>query len=87
MSYTWTFGDGGSAAGPTASHTYAAGTYTATLTVSDGTTSVTSAPLTITVGTAATPTLNVSDASVTEGTGAGGSMVFTVTLANPSGAR
>ena len=86
LSYTWTFGDGGSAAGPTTSHTYAAGTHTATLTVSDGTTSVASAPLTITVGAAATPTLNVSDASVTEGTGAGGSMVFTVTLANPSGA-
>ncbi len=37
ISYSWTFGDGGTASGATASHTYAAGgTYTATLTVSDG---------------------------------------------------
>lgn len=35
-SYAWTFGDGGTATGPTASHTYAAaGTYTITLTVTD----------------------------------------------------
>jgi probable HAF family extracellular repeat protein len=34
--YSWTFGDGGTAAGRTASHTYAArGTYTVTLTVRD----------------------------------------------------
>jgi PKD repeat protein len=39
VSYAWDFGDGGSAAstGPTASHAYAAGgTYTVTLTASDG---------------------------------------------------
>ena len=35
-SYAWTFGDGGSASGMTVSHSYAsAGTYTATLTVTD----------------------------------------------------
>ena len=35
-SYAWTFGDGGSASGMTVSHAYAsAGTYTATLTVTD----------------------------------------------------
>jgi PKD repeat protein len=35
-SYAWTFGDGGSATGVTAAHTYAAaGTYTITLTVTD----------------------------------------------------
>jgi PKD repeat protein len=33
--YTWNFGDGATATGPTASHTYAAGTYTVTLTVKD----------------------------------------------------
>src|SRR5262245_7788137 len=37
MSFTWDFGDGKSAIGPTAHHAYlAAGTYTVTLTVSDG---------------------------------------------------
>lgn len=37
LSYNWTFGDGTSGAGATASHTYAsAGSYTATLTVTDG---------------------------------------------------
>jgi PKD repeat protein/uncharacterized protein YraI len=38
VSYTWSFGDGGSAAEPVAGHTYAvAGTYTASLTVTDAT--------------------------------------------------
>ncbi len=37
LTYDWTFGDGSSASGATASHTYAAGgSYTTTLTVSDG---------------------------------------------------
>jgi PKD repeat protein len=36
VSYSWTFGDGGTATGPTANHAYAAaGTYTVTLTVVD----------------------------------------------------
>ncbi|MEK6597307.1 MAG: S8 family serine peptidase, partial [Gemmatimonadota bacterium] len=37
-SYDWTFGDGGTASGPTATHTYPASTanYTVTLTVGDG---------------------------------------------------
>jgi PKD repeat protein len=50
-SYAWDFGDGESAAGATASHTYqSTGSYTATLTVSDaaGTTSQSTANLTIT---------------------------------------
>ncbi len=35
VSYSWDFGDGASASGVTASHTYAPGTYTITLTVAD----------------------------------------------------
>ena len=36
VSYVWSFGDGGSASGATALHTYSSqGTYTATLTVTD----------------------------------------------------
>jgi len=38
LSYSWTFGDGATASGSTASHTYGTdGSYTVTLTVSDGT--------------------------------------------------
>jgi glucose/arabinose dehydrogenase len=36
LTYRWAFGDGESAAGSTASHTYAPGDYTAVLTVDDG---------------------------------------------------
>src|SRR5579863_756314 len=49
-SYTWAFGDGASAAGPTASHTYSIpGTYTASLTVTDsnGAAGVASVPISV----------------------------------------
>src|SRR5262249_60887346 len=37
LNYSWTFGDGGSATGPTAIHTYRQpGTFTVALTVNDG---------------------------------------------------
>ena len=49
-SYAWTFGDGGTAVGATATHTYAsAGSYTARLTVTDNLGATTSATSVITV--------------------------------------
>ncbi|MDA3963336.1 MAG: glycoside hydrolase family 9 protein [Planctomycetota bacterium] len=57
LSYTWNYGDGGSASGKTADHTYAAaGSYTITLNVSDGALSHTTSK-TVTVSAAAAPLL------------------------------
>ena len=53
LTYNWNFGDGTSSTQANPSHTYqAAGSYPATLTVSDGTNSVTSTALTIAVAAA-----------------------------------
>ncbi len=71
ISWAWAFGDGGSASGATASHTYtAAGSYTAQLTVTDnqGATGSTSVPISVTANTVAAPsnlTATVSGANVT----------------------
>lgn len=63
ITYSWTFGDGGSSTQPNPSHTYqSAGPYTAILTVDDGRGGQDVATVGITVGTAATfPTTGVLD--------------------------
>ncbi len=54
--YTWTFGDGATAFGESAKHTYAAnGTYTITLTVTDSDDAKNSTSVTVTVKTNPTP--------------------------------
>ena len=58
LSYSWNFGDGQSSTAANPVHSYAnAGSYTARLTVSDGTNSTLSTPLTITVGSPPTATI------------------------------
>ena len=83
LTYTWQFGDGGQATGATASHAYAAGTWSATLRVSDGTTTVTSAPVNIQATTATLPALSVSDVTVTEGQS--GTTVASFTVSRTAG--
>jgi PKD repeat protein len=57
LSYAWTFGDGGTATGISASHTYASGTYTARLTVTDGKGGSATRQLTISAGNPPTATI------------------------------
>lgn len=68
--HAWTFGDGGSATGATASHTYAeAGTYTVTLTVTDddGATASTSQEVTVSLPPNVPPVADLT-AAVTDAT-------------------
>ena len=58
LAYSWNFGDGQTATLANPTHTYAsAGAYQARLTVSDGTNSVLSTPISITAGSAPTATI------------------------------
>lgn len=57
LTYSWTFGDGTTSTAANPSHTYSSGSYTARLTVSDGTSQTTSSPITITVGSPPTATV------------------------------
>jgi PKD repeat protein len=70
VSYAWTFGDGGSAAGPTTSHAYqSAGTYTAGLTVTDNQGATNSTTLSILV--ASGPTLPAAPSNLSASVGSG----------------
>jgi PKD repeat protein len=69
-SYAWTFGDGGSASGPTTSHTYQiAGSYSAQLTVTDndGATNTTTLPIVVNPG----PTAPAAPSNLTVSVGSG----------------
>lgn len=79
LSYTWTFGDGQEGGGAAATHAYAAGTYSATLVVSDGVNQTASVPLTIQATSGAAPALTVNDVTVTEGNSGTTLATFTVT--------
>lgn len=58
LTFSWAFGDGTTGSGASVSHTYgSAGTYTATLTVTDGRGGVGSRTFTIAAGRAPTPTI------------------------------
>jgi PKD repeat protein len=68
LTYRWTFSDGGSAFGTSVNRTYAQkGTYTATVTASDGKGETASQTLTITVGDSAPPVFREVGADRTSG--------------------
>jgi PKD repeat protein len=76
VSAVWTFGDGGSAAKPTSTHTYqTAGVYAATLTVADNGGAAHSTTLTITVN--ASPASPPAPSSLSASTGPGRAVTLT----------
>src|SRR5207249_5067117 len=68
VSYQWSFGDGATGSGVSVSHTYAAGAYTARLTVTDNTGLTDSHSVTITASSPNTPPTAVVSATPTSGT-------------------
>lgn len=80
LTYNWTFGDGGTSTQANPSYTYStAGTYTAKVTVSDGTNSATSTNLTISVSAAS---VNNPPTAVASGTPLSGSAPLAVTFSS-----
>jgi PKD repeat protein len=70
VSYAWTFGDGGSATGSTANHTYqAGGTYSAGLTVTDNQGATHST--TLSIGVSAAPTAPAAPSNLNASVGSG----------------
>ncbi len=82
LTYLWEFGDGSTATEADPSHTYAnAGSFTARLTVSDGTNQTFSNPIVITVGTPPQATINKpADGAIFE---AGDVIAFSGTATDP----
>ncbi len=81
--YSWDFGDGGTAVGATASHTYAAdGTYTATLTVYDDDGGSGTASASVVVGNSAPVISSTSSAATAD---EGGSTSFAVAASDLGG--
>ena len=85
-SYAWTFGDGGSATGRTTSHTYqGAGTYSATLTVTDNQGAINSTTLAIVVNSGPTPPSAPSNLSASPGSGRVVTLAWTDNASNETG--
>jgi PKD repeat protein len=84
--YAWTFGDGGTASGATASHTYqTAGSYTAQLTVADNQGATASSTLTIVVSPGATAPSAPSNLRAAIGSGRVVTLTWTDTSSNETG--
>ncbi len=87
-SYAWTFGDGGSASGATASHTYAAaGTYTVTLKVTDdkGASASKSQSVTVSASTNKPPTVSLTAPSAGATPTAGDAVTLAANAADSDG--
>lgn len=85
-SYAWTFGDGGTATGPTPSHVYqTAGTFTATLTVTDNAGATDAATVTINVTAGQTAPSAPTNLSVTAASGRVVTLRWTDTATHETG--
>jgi PKD repeat protein len=67
LTYSWTFGDGGTSTAANPTHTYVAGAYSARLSVSDGTNTTTSSAINIHVSAVNQPPVAVASVTTTNG--------------------